>query len=101
MKSIISITASAAFVLGLAIPALAGPIGIERASMVTSPQAQEDLVLLQNASGEAQVAAQGSKNHPPFTYRSYDIDQLISRIQNGDPVSQAEVDQALQPVILN
>lgn len=101
MKSIIAMSASAAFVLGLAIPALAGPVGMERAPIASSVQAQEDLALLANASGEARVAAQGSKNHQPFTYRAYDIDKLKSKIQNGEPVSQAQVDQALQPVVLN
>ena len=101
MKSITSITASVAFLIGLALPALAGPVGIERQPIVTSWHAQADLEKLQSASGQAAVAAQGSKNHLPFTYRSYDINKLISRIQNGEPVSQAQVDQALQPVVLN
>ena len=101
MKSIISITASAAFVLGLALPALAGPVGWGRAPIASSYQAQEDLAMLANASGEAKAAAQGSKNHLPFAYRSYDIDKLIAKIQNGEPVTQAQVDRALQPIVLN
>ena len=101
MKSIVSITASAAFVLGLAMPVLAGPVGIQRQVIVPRWQAQQELPRLQSASDQAQVAAQGSKNHLPFTYRSYDIDRLIAKIQNGEPVTQAQIDWALQPVVLN
>jgi hypothetical protein len=112
MKSIVSITLSAAFVLGMALPAIAGPVGMQRSYTTTTTtyqdtayatpwQAYEDLAQLENASGEARVAAQGSKNRSPFMNRSYEIDSLIQRIENGEPVQQSRVDDALQPIVLN
>ena len=98
MKSIISLSASAAFVLGLAIPALAGSVGVDRGQIVTPYQAQEDLALLQNAQGQARVVAQENKNRPPYINRAHDLDVLVHKLQNNEPVSQEEVDQALQPI---
>lgn len=111
MKSIISMTLSAALVLGMSLPAIAGSVGVERSYTTTTTfqtgayanpyEAQQDLARLQQASDQARVAAQGSKNHEPFTNRSYEIDSLIHKIQNGEPVQQSQIDGALEPVVLN
>jgi hypothetical protein len=98
MKSIISISLSAALLAGFAPPAFAYDYTNAPAFQ---PTEQEQLVAtLQDASDQARVAAQESKNHQPFAGKTEEIDSLIQRIQNGQPVSSAEINDALTPATI-
>jgi hypothetical protein len=58
------------------------------------PTQQKQLIAqLQDASFQARVASQGSKNHPPFAGKTQEIESLIQRIQTGWQVSPMEIDQ--------
>jgi len=100
MKSIISISIAGAPLCcsPFAMPAMAGPAGVERPAYQTPCERHEVLRELEQASGPARVAAHENKNHPPYINRAYEIDVLIRKIKAGEPVSQDEVDQALTPI---
>ena len=62
----------------------------------STPQAISEL---QQASEAAQREARtGNKDNLAFGQKSYQIDSLIGRMQSGQPVDQAQIDNALQPV---
>ncbi|MGO9452262.1 MAG: hypothetical protein ACLQDV_14655 [Candidatus Binataceae bacterium] len=98
MKPIVAISLSAALLISLSIPALAMECN-PGANIPT--QHQKLIARLQDASDQARVAAQENKNHPPFAGKSYEIDSLIQRIQSGERVSIAEIDQALTPIAIH
>jgi hypothetical protein len=82
-----------------ALPVLAGPSGVQRnlssnqqAAAVTQLQTQREQV-------SREMVAPNSKG--PLLIHNMDraskLDDLINRVQSGQPVSPDEIDQALQP----
>jgi len=97
MKKLSTIFAAGTIALALATPVMAGPVGVSR-DFATEPDAQT-IANLQQASEAAQREARtGNKDNPAFAQKSYQIDQLVQRMQDGQQVSQNQVDEALQPV---
>ena len=97
MKKLSTITAAGAIALTLSSSAFAGPVGVSRAYATQfDPQT---IAELQQASEAAQREARtGNKDNLAFGQKSYQIDSLIGRMQSGQPVDQAQIDNALQPV---
>ena len=97
MKTISTISAAGAIALTLSAPALAGSAGISR-TYATQPDSQT-IAELQQASEAAQREARtGNKDNLAFEQKSYQIDSLIDRIQSGQHVDPAQIDNALVPV---
>ena len=97
MKKLSTIFAAGAIALTLSAPALAGSVGISR-TYATQPDSQT-IAELQQASAAAQREARtGNKDNIAFGEKGYQIDTLIGRIQSGQQVDQAQIDNALQPV---
>ena len=93
-----TILAAGTLALTISTPVLAGPVGMQ-ASYATAQRDSETIAELQQASKAAQrEAREGNKDNAAFTLKSYQIDQLVERMQSGQQVSQNQVDQALQPV---
>jgi hypothetical protein len=40
----------------------------------------------------------GNKNNVAFLRKNYEIERLITKLQEGNPVDEAQIDQALRPV---
>lgn len=98
MKKLSTIIAAGAIALTLSSSAFAGPVGVSRAAYATQPDPQT-IAELQQASEAAQREARtGNKDNLAFGQKSYQIDSLIGRMQSGQPVDQAQIDNALQPV---
>jgi hypothetical protein len=97
MKKLSTIVAAGAIALTLSSSALAGPVGVSR-TYASQPDAQT-IAELQQASEAAQREARtGNKDNLAFGRKSYQIDSLIGRMQSGQQVDQAQIDEALQPV---
>ena len=97
MKKLSTIFAVGTIALALSAPAFAGSVGISR-NYPTQPDVQT-IAQLQQASEAAQREARtGNKDNVAFGEKSYQIDSLIGRMQNGQHVDQAQIDDALQPV---
>jgi hypothetical protein len=97
MKKLSTILAAGTIALALAAPAFAGSVGISR-SYSNRPNVQT-IAELQQASEAAQREARtGNKENLAFGRKSYQIDSLIGRMQSGQQVDQAQIDNALQPV---
>ena len=98
MKKLSTILAAGTIALTISTPVLAGPVGM-KASYATAQPDSETIAELQQASKIAQrEAREGNKENAAFTLKSYQIDQLVERMQSGQQVSQNRVDKALQPV---
>jgi hypothetical protein len=96
MKKLSTIFAAGTIALALSAPAFAGSVGISRS--YPSPDVQT-IAELQQASQAAQREARtGNKDNLAFGRKSVQIDQLIGRMQDGQPVAQAQIDNALEPV---
>jgi hypothetical protein len=97
MKKLSTIFAVGTIALALSAPAFAGSVGISR-SYPTQPDVQT-IAQLQQASEAAQREARtGNKDNVAFGEKSYQIDSLIGRMQSGQQVDQAQINDALQPV---
>jgi len=97
MKKLSTIFAAGAIAMTLSAPAFAGSVGISR-TYATQPNTQT-IAELQQASEAAQREARtGNKDNLAFEQKSYQIDSLIGRMQSGQQVDQAQIDEALQPV---
>lgn len=100
MKKLPTILAAGTLALTISTPVLAGPVGMQASYATTQPDAQT-IADLQQASKVAQREARdGNKDNAAFTLKSYQIDQLVARMQSGQQVSQSRVDSALQPVVI-
>jgi predicted polyphosphate/ATP-dependent NAD kinase len=98
MKTLSTIFAAGTLALTLTTPVLAGSVGVSRSYATAQPNPQT-IADLENASEAAQREARtGNKNNVAFGQKSYQIDQLVQRMKDGEQVSQNQVDQALQPV---
>lgn len=54
---------------------------------------------LQEAADKAlQDGRNGNKNNVAFLRKNYEIERLITKLQEGKPVGEAQIDQALRPV---
>ena len=98
MKLQSKIAMAAIFATAIATPAFAGPVGTSR----NFQNAQPDSVTvaeLQDAAQQAQHDAMtGNKNNLAFRRKNYQIEQVIAKIENGQPVEQDQIDASLQPV---
>ena len=97
MKKLSTIFAAGTMALTLSSPVLAGSVGISRS--YTAQSNAQTIAELEHASEATQrEAREGNKNNQAFAQKSYEIDQLVQRMQSGQQVAQEQVDQALQPV---
>ena len=110
LSTLSTISAAAVLATTFAIPAWAGPVGMER----TAPAAQSNtaqtqvnpelIARLQEASREATQEGRhgGTKNgtNPVFLKKSEQINDLIERLKSGQKVDPSEIDQAFEPVSL-
>ena len=100
MKKLSTLFAAGTMALTLATPVLAESVGVSRSYATVQPNPQT-IADLENASEAAQREARtGNKNNLAFGQKSYQIDQLVQRMKDGEQVSQNQVDQALQPVVI-
>jgi hypothetical protein len=99
MKKVKTIALASALTLTFALPAFAASPGISRSYTATAVQPDPTVIAeLEDASQAAQrQALEGNKNNLEFRRKSYEIDQLIQRMKNGQPVTPEELDQALEP----
>ena len=98
MKKLSTIFAAGTMALTLSSQVLAGSVGISRGYTAVQPNAQTIAQLEQASEAARREAREGNKNNPAFAQKSYEIDQLVQRMQSGQQVAQEQVDQALQPV---
>jgi hypothetical protein len=97
MKRIPSLFAATFIATTFATSALAAPVGVARSYGTVQPD-QTTIAELQDASQAAhRDALDGNKNNLEFRRKSYEIDQLIERMKNGQPVDSADLDKALEP----
>jgi len=98
MKKLSTILAAGTFALALSTPVLAGSVGVSRSYTTAQPDAQTIADLQQASEAAQREARDGNKDNPAFAQKSYQIDQLIARMQAGEQVSPNQVDEALVPV---
>ena len=97
MKKNLMIFAAAALATTLAIPALAGPVGVSR-TYNSAPSDAATIAELQDAAQKATWDGRnGNKNNIVFARKNYEINQLIDRLNKGQRVDPAEIDMALEP----
>ena len=97
MKKNLMIFCAAALTTTLAIPALAGPVGVSR-TYNSAPADGATIAELQDAAQKAtRDGRNGNKNNIVFARKNYEINQLIDRLNNGQRVDPAEIDKALEP----
>jgi hypothetical protein len=98
MKKLSTMFTAGLVTLALSTPVLAGSVGVSRSYPAAQPDAQT-IADLQQASDAAQREARdGNKNNPAFGQKSYEIDQVVARLESGQQVDRQQVDEALQPV---
>ena len=97
MKKLSTIMAAGAIALTLSSSAFAGPVGVSR-TYATQVDPQTISELRQASDAAQREARTGNKDNLAFGQKSYQIDSLIGRMQSGQPVDQAQIDNALQPV---
>ena len=100
MKALSTMFVAGTLALTLATPVLAGSAGVSRSYATAQPDPQTIADLEQATEAAQRQARTGNKNNLAFEQKSYQIDQLIQRLKDGEQVSQDEVDQALQPVAI-
>lgn len=98
MKRISTLFTAGLLTFALSTPVLAGPVGVSRSYPVAQPNMQTIADLQQAAEAAQREARDGNKNNPAFGQKSYQIEQVVARIENGQQVDQQQVDEALQPV---
>src|SRR5260370_4824600 len=97
MKKNLMIFAAAALATTLAIPALAGPVGVSRTYNSAPPDAATIAELQDAAQKATRDGRNGNKNNIVFARKNYEINQLIDRLNNEHRVDPAEIDMALEP----
>lgn len=97
MKKNLTIFAAAALATTLAIPALAGPVGVSRTYNSAPPDAATIAELQDAAQKATRDGRNGNKNNIVFARKNYEINQVIDRLNNGQRVDPAEIDIALEP----
>ena len=98
MKKNLMVFGAVALATMLAIPALAGPVGISR-TYNSTPTDGATIAELQDAAQKAiRDGRNGNKNNIAFARKNYEINQLIDRLNKGQRVDLAEIEMALEPV---
>jgi hypothetical protein len=97
MKRNLTILAAAALASTLAIPALAGPVGVSKAPASAPPDAATIAELQVAAQQATREGRTGNKNNIGFARKNYEINQLIERLKSGEQVDPTEIDKALEP----
>jgi hypothetical protein len=82
----------------IATPAFAGPVGISRNFKTADPDSATIADLQSAAQQVLQEARTGNKNNLAFGRKNYQINQVIAKIESGQSVDQAEIDESLAPV---
>ena len=74
--------------------------GLQGAVLETAaqPDAQTIADLQQAADAAQREGREGNKSNPAFGQKSYQIEQVVARMESGQQVDQQQVDEALQPV---
>jgi hypothetical protein len=98
MKKLSTVLTAGIMTLALTTPVLAGSVGISRNYPVAQPDEQTIADLEQAADAAQREAREGNKNNPAFGQKSYQIEQVVARLESGQQVDQQQVDEALQPV---
>jgi len=98
MKSLSTMFTAGIVTLALSTPVLAGSVGVSRNYTITQPDAQTIAGLQQAADAAQREGREGNKSNPAFAQKSYQIEQLVQRMESGQQVAQEQVDEALQPV---
>src|SRR5258708_36776374 len=97
MKKNLMICGAAALATTLAIPALAGPVGVSR-TYNSTPSDAATIAELQDAAQKAtRDGRNGNKNNIVFARKNYEINQLIDRLNNGHRVDPAWIAKARDP----
>jgi hypothetical protein len=99
----VGLIGGAAMALAVGGIANAGPVGIQRTYVVEAyPQylteAQIVDALEQASQRDMQDARDGNKNSSEFTEKGVEANDLAMELTNGNPVTVAQVDDALEPV---
>ena len=99
MKKILTILAASALATTLAIPALAGPVGVQTLRSENAARSNDATIAQLHIAAEraTQDGRNGNKNNLEFARKNYEIGQLIERIESGQKVDMSEIDQALEP----
>ncbi len=100
MKALSTMFVAGTLALTLATPVLAASVGVSRSYATAQPNPQTIADLEQASEAAQREARTGNKNNLAFGQKSYQIDQLVERMKDGEQVSQNQVDQALQPVVI-
>jgi hypothetical protein len=100
MKALSTMFVAGTLALTLATPVLAESVGFSRSYATAQPNTQTIADLEQASEAAQREARTGNKNNVAFEQKSYQIDQLVERLKDGEQVSQNQVDQALQPVVV-
>jgi hypothetical protein len=100
MKALSTMFVAGTLALTLATPVLAGSVGVSRSYATAQPNTQTIADLEQASEAAQREARTGNKNNVAFGQKSYQIDELVQRMKDGEQVSQNQVDQALQPVVI-
>jgi hypothetical protein len=81
-------------------PAFGGEAGVVRSNHSYVVRSNPGTIArLQDAADKAQRdALDGNKNNLEFRRKNYEIEQVIARLEEGQPVPESEVDDALTPV---
>ncbi len=98
MKNLSIIFAAGMMTLALSTPVLAGSVGVSRSYPAAQPDTQTIADLQQAADAAQREAREGNKNNPAFAQKSYEIEQVVARMEAGQQVAQQQVDEALRPV---
>ena len=98
MKKLSTVLTAGIVTLALTTPVLAGSVGISRNYPAAQPDEQTIADLQQAADAAQREAREGNKNNPAFGQKSYQIEQVVARLESGQQVDQQQVDEALQPV---
>ena len=97
MKKNLMIFAAATLATTIAIPALAGAVGVSRTYNSARPDAATIAELQDAAQKATWDGRNGNKNNIEFARKNYEINQLIDRLNDGQRVDPAEIDMALEP----
>ena len=102
MKNLARISAVAAFLATIAVPAWAGPVGVRTTEVyrtttttVSNPNPQLIAELQQASQDAIREGRNGNKNNPYFGQKAAQIDNVIDRLDEGRPVTMAQIDRAL------
>jgi hypothetical protein len=97
MKLYTKIALAAVLSTALASSAFAATPGVSRTPAFRPDPAT--IAALQDAADKAlQDGRNGNKNNVAFLRKNYEIERLITKLQEGKPVDEAQIDQALRPV---